>query len=252
MRACSQGVADYLKQAGLASRGLIVGYDTRFASEDFASVAAEVASGNEIKVYLAPKASPTPTISFGVITQKAGGAIIITASHNPAIWNGLKFKTESGASASHEITTRIEESITRILATGKTESLPLAHAVEQNRVAYLNLAPAYYRQLSQLVDLAAIRNSRLKVVIDPMYGAGSGYFTKLLSGGSIKFMEINSERRSWNLNTSLKSYIDPRVYNGWGQRVNYDVFERYYPKMLRRKFAWAHTADAKSDSVDNA
>ncbi len=194
MRICAQAVADYLKATGLAQRGLIIGYDTRFASEDFAAAAAEVASGNEIKVYLAPKASPTQAVSFGVITQKAGGAIIITASHNPASWNGLKVKTESGASASPEITARIEESISRTLATGKIKSLPLAQAIEQNRVEYLDLAPAYYKQLSQLVDLAAIRNSRLKVVIDSMYGAGSGYFPKLLSGGTIRLTEINGER----------------------------------------------------------
>ncbi len=194
VRICAQAVADYLKETGLAQRGLIIGYDTRFASEDFALTAAEVASGNEIKVYLVPNASPTPTISFGVIAQKAGGAIIITASHNPAIWNGLKLKTESGTSASPEITAKIEESIARIIATAKIKSLPLAQAIEQNWVAYLNLAPAYYKQLSQLVDLTAIRNSRLKVVIDPMYGAGIGYFPKLLSGGTIRFMEINSER----------------------------------------------------------
>ena len=78
-------MADYLKQAGLSSRGLIIGYDTRFASEDFASAAAEVVAGNGIKVYLCPRATPTPVISFGILTKKAGGAIIITASHNPAI-----------------------------------------------------------------------------------------------------------------------------------------------------------------------
>ena len=80
MRACTQGVASYLKQTGLASRGIIIGYDTRFASEDFASAAAEVVAGNGIKVYLCPKATPTPVISYGILAKQAGGAIIITAS----------------------------------------------------------------------------------------------------------------------------------------------------------------------------
>jgi len=104
VRVCAQAVADYVKQAGLASRGLIVGYDTRFASEDFASAAAEVVAGNGMKVYLCPKATPTPVISFGTLAQKAGGAIVITASHNPAIWNGFKFKTKDGAGAPDEVT----------------------------------------------------------------------------------------------------------------------------------------------------
>ena len=89
-------MADYLKQKELASRGLIIGYDTRFASEDFASAAAEVVGGNGIKVYLCPRVTPTPVISFGILAQKAGGAIIITASHNPAIWSGFKYKSEFG------------------------------------------------------------------------------------------------------------------------------------------------------------
>jgi len=99
VRVCAQAVADYLKETGLARQGLVMGYDTRFASEDFAAAAAEVVAGNGVKVYLCPKATPTPAVSFGIVSQKAGGGIIITASHNPARWNGLKFKNESGSSA---------------------------------------------------------------------------------------------------------------------------------------------------------
>ena len=115
MRTCAQGVADYLKQAGLAHQGLIIGNDTRFASEDFASAAAEVIAGNGIKVYLCTKAAPTPVISYGVRERKAAGAIIITASHNPAIWNGFKFKTGDGASAPKEITVELEKRISNII-----------------------------------------------------------------------------------------------------------------------------------------
>jgi alpha-D-glucose phosphate-specific phosphoglucomutase len=194
VRVCAQAVADYLKEAGLAERGLVIGYDTRFASEDFAAAAAEVVAANAVKVYLCPTASPTPVISLAVVTQKAGGAIVITASHNPANWNGFKFKTESGASASPEITARIEEKIIQTQKTGTVKRLPLAQAREQNLVCYLDPAPAYYQQMTKLVDLEAIRTSYLKVAIDSMYGAGAGYFQKLLGGGSIKLTEINGER----------------------------------------------------------
>jgi alpha-D-glucose phosphate-specific phosphoglucomutase len=187
-------VADYLKQAGLAKRGLIVGYDTRFASEDFASAAAEVAAGNEIKVYLCPKATPTPVISFGILAKHAGGAIIITASHNPAIWNGFKYKTEQGSSASPEVTAEIERRISHTLTTGKINRIPLSQALDQGKVEYLDLAPIYVQQLTRLIDLNQLRQARLKVVIDSMYGAGAGYFKMLLDGGAIKLMEINSER----------------------------------------------------------
>ena len=187
-------MADYLKQAGLASRGLIIGYDTRFASEDFASAAAEVAAGNGIKVYLCPKATPTPAISYGVLAKKAGGAIIITASHNPAIWNGFKYKSKEGTSASPEVTAEIEKRISHTLTTGKISRVPLSEALDQGIVEYLDLAPIYVQQLTQLIDLNELRQAKLRVVADPMYGAGAGYFNQLLGGGTIQLIEINGER----------------------------------------------------------
>ncbi|MDP3879333.1 MAG: phosphoglucomutase/phosphomannomutase family protein, partial [Dehalococcoidales bacterium] len=80
VRVCAQAVADYLKQTGLAGRGLIIGYDTRFASDDFAAAVAEVAAANGIKAYLSTSTAPTPVISYATLTQKAGGAVVITAS----------------------------------------------------------------------------------------------------------------------------------------------------------------------------
>ena len=194
MRACAQAVADFVKQAGLASRGLIIGYDTRFASEDFASATAEVAAGTGIKVYLCPKATPTPVISYGILAKKAGGAIIITASHNPAIWSGFKYKSQEGTSASPEVTAEIEKHLSRTLTTGKINHMPLSEALDRGIVEYLDLAPIYVRQLTQLIDLNQLRQAKLKVVIDPMYGAGAGYFNLLLGGGTIQLIEINSER----------------------------------------------------------
>ena len=194
VRACAQAVADYLKQAGLASRGLIIGYDTRFASEDFASAAAEVIAGNGIKAYLCPKATPTPTISFGILAKQAGGAIIITASHNPANWNGFKYKSEEGSSASPEVTAEIEKRLSLALTTGKINLIPLSKALDQGIVEYLDLVPIYVKQLTKLIDLNQLRQARLKVVIDPMYGAGAGYFNMLLGGGAIQLVEINNER----------------------------------------------------------
>jgi len=194
VRVCAQAVAEYLKQTGLDKQGLIIGYDTRFASEDFASASAEVAAGNGIKAYLCPKATPTPIISFGTMARKAGGAIIITASHNPATWNGFKYKTKDGAGAPDEVTAEIEKNISRILDTKKVEQLPLEDALKQGLVEYLDLAPVYLQHIAGLVDLDALRQARLKVVVDSMYGAGAGYLKSLLSGGAIEVVEINNER----------------------------------------------------------
>jgi len=194
VRVCAQAVANYLNEAGLAGRGLIVGYDTRFASEDFASAAAEVLAGNGIKVYLCSKATPTPVISFGVLAKKAGGGVIITASHNPASWNGFKYKSEFGSSASSEVTTKIEANIAHTITTGKINQMPLAQAREQGLVEYIDLAPVYLNHITSLIDLDELRRAKLKVAVDYMYGAGIGYFKTLLGDGAIQLIEINNER----------------------------------------------------------
>ncbi|MEE9521122.1 MAG: phosphoglucomutase/phosphomannomutase family protein [Dehalococcoidales bacterium] len=194
VRSCAQAVAEYLKQSGLACRGLIVGYDTRFASEDFASATAEVAAGNGIKVSLCSQATPTPVVSYGVLTQKAGGAIVITASHNPAKWSGFKYKSEIGSSASSEVTAQIEKNIALILGTGEVNRIPQAEALHKGLIEYLDLAPIYFDHLTSLIDLNELRRAKLKVVVDPMYGAGICYFKTLLGNGVMELIEINSER----------------------------------------------------------
>ena len=187
-------MADYLKQSGLADRGLIIGFDTRFASEDFAAASAEVVAANGIKVYLCPEATPTPVISFGTMSRKAGGAVIITASHNPGIWNGFKFKTQDGAGAPDEVTAAIEKNISGILDSGQVERVPLAEALDKDLIEYLDLAPSYLEHLAGLVDLDSLRRAGIKVVIDSMYGAGIGYLKRLLGDGDIELVEINDER----------------------------------------------------------
>ena len=187
-------MADYLKGAGLEGRGLVIGYDTRFASEDFASAAAEVIAGNGIKAYLCSRATPTPVVSFGIVTQKTGGGVIITASHNPARWNGFKYRTENGAGAPSEVIRDLERHVSHAVSTGGTNKIPLAQALQQGLVEYLDLTPTYLEQIARLVDLNEIRRARLKVVVDSMYGAGAGYLKTLLGGGEIEVVEINGER----------------------------------------------------------
>lgn len=194
VRYCAQGVADYLKEAGLAERGLIIGYDMRFASEDFAAAVAEVIAGNDIKTFLCTGPEPTPVISYGVLARKAGGAVIITASHNPGIWNGFKYKNENGSSASDKVTARIVEFVSRAFDSEKVKRLSLSEARRKGLVEEIDLEPVYMEQISRLVDLEKLRNSGLKLVFDPMYGAGAGYMTKALAGGTTGITEIHGER----------------------------------------------------------
>ncbi len=194
VRLCTQGIAEYLQDKGLAPRSLIIGYDTRFASEDFAAAASEVVAANGIKVYLCNKAMPTPVISYGVIHQKAAGAIIITASHNPAIWNGFKVKTEEGASAPPEVGEDIESRLPEIVAQDRVKRLSLKEGLSKGFIEYIDLASVYLQHLEQLTNLESIRQAGLNIVVDSMFGAGSGYFKRLLASGKTKVIEINGER----------------------------------------------------------
>ena len=195
VRICAQAVAEYLKQSGLAQQSLVIGYDTRFASEDFAAAAAEVIAGNDIRVHLCLKPAPTPVVSFTVPATKSAGGIVITASHNPGSWNGFKYKSQDGASAPDNVTIQIEKNIA--LLTGQksgVKRLALDRALKKGIVDYLDPTPTYYEHLSQFVDIKELRRQKLNIIVDPMYGAGIGYFKTILQNGNLKVTEINAER----------------------------------------------------------
>lgn len=194
LRFCAQGIADYLKSANLASRGVVIGYDHRFASEDFAAATAEVLAGNGIHTFLSPKAIPTPMVCFGVILKKAGGGVIITASHNPARYNGFKYREQNGASVSTQTAIELEKHIAGDVSSNKSNFIPLAQALEHKTVEYIDLVPDYIARINQLVDLKQLNQAGFKIIIDSMYGVGSGYFKSLLNTGNNKVTEINCER----------------------------------------------------------
>jgi alpha-D-glucose phosphate-specific phosphoglucomutase len=195
VRICAQAVAEYLKQNRLDKQSMVIGYDTRFASEDFAAAAAEVIAGNDIRVHLCLKPAPTPVVSFAVPATKSAGAIVITASHNPGSWNGFKYKCQDGASASGEITSQIERNITSLTRRGGgVKRLVLNRALKKGVVDYVDPSPAYFEHLSHFVDMEGLRRQKLNIIFDPMYGAGIGYFKTLLQGGNLRITEINAER----------------------------------------------------------
>ena len=185
---CAQGLADYLKARGTAGQGLVVGYDTRFLSRQFAETVASVCAGNGIKVYLSEQAAPTPVVSYNVLHRQAAGAAIITASHNPALWNGFKFKPEYAGSATQEITDQLEA---RIKAVDEVKSVPLERGRDTGLVTDIDPAPPYLEGIKALVDLEAIQNAGLHVMADAMFGAGAGYFSGLLSGGKTTIEELH-------------------------------------------------------------
>ncbi len=187
----AQATMDYMKREGLAEKGLVVGYDRRFLSREFAERVAEVASGNGIRVWLGNGYAPTPAVSWSVRELGAGGGVMITASHNPPIYNGFKFKEAFGGSA-RPATTKILEDLVRanISVDRAVLALPLAEALAGGHVQMIDMLSGYLRQLKSYVDLELIRKAAIPVVADPMYGAGAGILPLLVTGA----VEIHTMR----------------------------------------------------------
>lgn len=194
VRYCAQGTADYLIASGQAERGVVVGYDMRFRSEDFARAVAEVLAGNGIRAYLANHAAPTPVLSYAILPLKADGGIWITASHNPATDNGYKLRSSYAGAAAPETLTDVEA---RIAAAQESRTLNIKDydaALKEGLIVEFDPDPAYLEQLGRLIDLRPIIDAGLRVVADPMWGVGQGWFPRLLSGGKTAVREIHNER----------------------------------------------------------
>ncbi len=192
VRYCAQGTAEYVKRAGTASRGMVVGYDTRFASQAFAEAVAEVFAANGVPVYLCDRFAPTPAIGYAILTHEAAGSVVITSSHNPAEYSGFKVRTEYAGSAPPEVLSQIESMIDEVY--GKdVPRMSLAEAKAQGLVTMIDPRTPYLAHLMELVDIERLKNAGLRVVVDPMYGAGAGYISELLAGGKTQVNEIRGE-----------------------------------------------------------
>lgn len=177
----AQATMDWMTREGLADQGLVVGYDRRFLSREFACRVAEIAAGNDIKVLLCDDVAPTPAVSWAAKALQAGAGVMITASHNPPIYNGFKIKENFGGSARPETTRLLEQIVTYNKAEGRlVRSVPFEEACRSGRIEQFDAATGYLQQLGHLVDIEAIRKAGIPAVADPMFGAGSGFFRRLL------------------------------------------------------------------------
>ncbi len=173
VRLAAEAIAAYIHAHEDPSKGLCVGYDTRFGSKAFARACAEVASATGIPVLLAHAVTPTPALSYGVRARGAAGGIMITSSHNPAQWNGVKYKASYGGSGRPAIMAQIEGYL------GK----PVPHALQPAPITETDFLPPYLAAIKSFADLGLIARSGMKFCIDSMYGAGgtilSSIFTEL-------------------------------------------------------------------------
>ena len=192
VRRCTQGFAQYLINTGYRGKWVIVGHDMRFQGEYFAVAVAEVLVGNGFKVYLTDGASPTPVISFAVVDKNACAAVNVTASHNPPTDNGFKVRDENGGAIGPDGLKKIESLIPESEEMAKR--VPLAEAVAEGSLVYFDSAEGYIRQIKKLIDLDPIKDAGLKILVDPMWGNGAGWFPRLLGGGKTEIIEIHNTR----------------------------------------------------------
>jgi phosphomannomutase len=193
----AEAITQYVREEGDPAKGLVVGYDTRFLSAEFAQRASEVVAAAGIPVLLADRATPTPAVSYAVVARQTAGAIIITASHNPYRWNGVKFKAPYGGSAAPSIMRRIEIHLRRRDRSKKRQAVaPLYErrlAGHRPALQTVDLVGPYLERLKSLVHLDRIRSSGRRFVIDPMYGAARGCLARLFDEAGIPYREIHGE-----------------------------------------------------------
>jgi phosphomannomutase len=187
----AQATADHWQASAAvgAERKIIIGCDRRFFSDRFAQASAEVFAGNGFQVLLTPEPTPTPSVSFAVKAQGAVGGVMITASHNPPIFNGFKLKSSYGGSSAPETCQAVEACLDR----NPVRSLKFDEAVRAGRICVNDVRPAHFAALKKLVDFKLVAKSKLRFAHDALFGVGAGCFERLLAGTTCKVTTLNAE-----------------------------------------------------------
>ena len=183
VRVAAAAIANYVLAYEDSAAGVCIAYDTRFGSHSFAKVVAHVLAGAGIPVAMAAEITPTPALSYAVRERKAAGGVMITSSHNPAEWNGVKYKASYGGSGKPSIMASIESYLEK----------PLALAVATAPIETVDFNPDYVAAIARFVDLEAIKASGYKFLIDSMYGAGRGVIAGIFTRAGVPFVEIRNE-----------------------------------------------------------
>jgi phosphomannomutase len=196
VRRCAEGVARWVQQQGTGRQGVVVGYDRRFSSEFFAQAAAEVLLAHELPVLFTRQAVPTQLVSMEVVDRRAACGVVITASHNPWTDNGFKVKSPSGAAAGPDMLKVLEATI-RERANTQPPRRPFADGQAAGMVEEIESFERYRQFVARSVDVERLKSTDLRVLVEPMWGSGAGWLSRLLEGGRIAVTEIHRERNPW-------------------------------------------------------
>jgi phosphomannomutase len=180
VRTAAEAIAAYVHAKEDPAKGLFIAYDSRFGSRAFARTCAEVAAATGIPVLLANDITPTPALSYGVRTLGAAGGIMITSSHNPAQWNGVKYKAWYGGSGKPSIIAEIESYL----------GVAPARAAKPAAIEEYDFLPAYLKAIESFADLDLIAKSDFKFAIDSMYGAGRTILSDIFSRLGVEHFQI--------------------------------------------------------------
>ena len=190
VRRAVTGIARYVRSTGKASPSIVVGRDPRYMGETFVDFAASILESYGITPLVVSQPAPTPAIAYEVIRRQADGAINFTASHNPSEYNGIKFSTPDGAPALPDVTKKIEAAI---VAADEDGGAPPAGVQKATRIE-IDVKPTYLKRLTEIVDFKVIRESKIKVAFDPMWGASRGYSNVLLQEQGIACAVVHDTR----------------------------------------------------------
>ena len=187
----SQAAADYWAANPVrgTTKKVVIGYDRRFLSDAFARRSAEVFAGNGFQVVLTPCPTPTPSVSYAVKDQRAIGGVMITASHNPPVFNGFKLKAHYGGSADAATCKAVET----FLDKSPVKTKALADALKARQVKIRDVRPAHYAAVKSLVDFELVAKSGLRFAHDALFGVGAGCFEQLLAGTSCRVTTLNAQ-----------------------------------------------------------
>ncbi len=192
-RRVASAIAGYILDHEDPTHGVIIGYDTRFLSDHFALAIAQVIADAGIPVRLSNDYVPTPTVSYNVKKLGTAGGVMVTSSHNPWNWNGVKFKAKFGGSATPAIMKLIEEELAASSGSGPAHLQKARPNRPAAKIEDVDLKPAYVKAISAFADLDLIRKANFKFAIDSMYGSGRGVLPKIFDAQGIRYVAIRQE-----------------------------------------------------------
>ncbi|MCK5083643.1 MAG: phosphoglucomutase/phosphomannomutase family protein, partial [Candidatus Omnitrophica bacterium] len=229
-QAISDWVKKDLKPVGGYKR-VAVGYDTRFLGREYAQIIGCILAKNNIKVYFSDRPIPTPALSYGVVKIKGVAGIMITASHNPAKFNGIKIKTSLGGGAATEVTERVE----KYLEKTPVVTMDFDKARKAKKIKDHDFNAAYLEFMKNYIDLKRIKKAKFKVVQDVMHGSGGRLLEDVLKGGNIRLSLMRAE-------------INPYFSGGKPEPVA-EYLEEVLKKVKKEKFDLGLVLDGDADRI---